>query len=126
MFWAMIPMPMQMVVAAFSSIVLRSNLPIAVALVWLSNPITMPPMFYFNYLVGTWIIGAPPDVAEFHMTVEWMSAKLGEIWLPLYLGSLVIGVVFAALGYAGIRWYWRSHVIKRYRKRLARRMRDSG
>jgi uncharacterized protein (DUF2062 family) len=32
LFWAMIPMPMQMLAAAFSAVVLRINLPISVAL----------------------------------------------------------------------------------------------
>ena len=121
LFWAMIPIPLQMVTAAASAIVFRINLPIGVALVWLTNPLTMPPIFYFNYLVGTWIVGKPPGVGEFHLTLEWISAQLGQIWLPLYLGSAVMGAVLGALGYGGIRWYWRMHVLRRYRARVRRK-----
>lgn len=46
LFWAMIPMPMQMLAAAAVAIPLRANLPISIGLVWLTNPITMPPIFY--------------------------------------------------------------------------------
>ena len=117
----MIPIPLQMVTAAFSAIVFRVNLPLSVALVWLTNPLTMPPIFYFNYLVGTWVVGKPPGVGEFHLSLDWISAQLGQIWLPLYLGSTVVGIVLGAVGYTGIRWYWRMHVLRRYRARSPRR-----
>lgn len=123
LFWAMIPMPLQMLAAAITAILVRINLPIAVALVWLTNPVTMPPIFYFNYLVGTWILGAPPDIGEFHLSIEWISAQLDAIWLPLYFGSAVVGVILGLLGYAGIRGYWRWHIVQQYRKRHLRRSR---
>ena len=39
-FAAFIPMPFQMLLAAFLAIRVRSNMPISVGLVWLTNPIT--------------------------------------------------------------------------------------
>jgi hypothetical protein len=121
LFWAMIPMPLQMLAAAVTAIVVRINLPIAVALVWLTNPITMPPVFYFNYVVGTWFLGAPKDVGKFQMSLEWISAELGSIWLPLYVGSVIVGLVLGLLGYVIIRGYWRWHIVQTYRRRFARR-----
>lgn len=122
LFWAAIPIPMQMLAAAITAIFVRVNLPISVALVWLTNPITMPPVFYFNYLVGTWILGKPPDVGEFHMTLEWIGSQLHAIWLPLYFGSFVVGVVAGLIGYIGMRLFWRWHVVQHWRRR---RHRDS-
>ena len=46
LFFAFIPVPFQMVLAAAGAILFRVNLPISVALVWLTNPLTMPPIFY--------------------------------------------------------------------------------
>ncbi|MCB1924733.1 MAG: DUF2062 domain-containing protein [Gammaproteobacteria bacterium] len=123
LFWAMIPIPAQMVAAAFSAIVFRINLPISVALVWLTNPITMPPVFYFNYLVGTWLLGGPANIGEFHLSVEWITAELQAIWKPLYLGSLVVGILLGALGYGTMRLYWRWHVLKRFHARNGRQRR---
>ena len=120
LFWAMIPMPFQMVAAAATSILFRVNLPIAVALVWITNPLTMPPIFYFNYLVGTWLLPDCEPIGEVHMTMEWLADSLGEIWLPLYLGSVVVGLVLAAVGYVAIRGFWRWHVVRQYRSRLQR------
>ena len=57
LFMAFVPVPFQMVLAAAAAIIIRCNLPISVGLVWVSNPFTMPPLFYFCYLVGTWILG---------------------------------------------------------------------
>ncbi len=121
LFWCMIPMPAQMVAAALSAIWLRINLPISVALVWLTNPLTIPPVFYFNYLVGTWLLGTPPDIGEFKLSVDWFTAEISRIWKPLYLGSFVLAVLLALLGYGTMRLYWRWHVMKRYRERSDRR-----
>jgi uncharacterized protein (DUF2062 family) len=120
LFWAMIPIPIQMVTAALSAILFRINLPISVALVWLTNPLTMPPVFYFNYLVGTWLLGEPAKAGDFHLTVEWITAEIGVIWKPLYVGSLVLGILLAVLGYCAMRLYWRWHVLKRFRARGGR------
>jgi uncharacterized protein (DUF2062 family) len=93
------------------------NWPIAVALVWVSNPITMPPMFYFNYLVGTWILGEPDNSPSFEASLEWLVVLAENNWLHLYFGSVVVGVVSGVLGYFGIRWYWRYYIVKKHRSR---------
>lgn len=117
LFWAMIPIPVQMATAALTAVLVRVNLPLSVALVWLTNPLTMPAVFYFNYLVGTWILGQPADVGEFHPTLEWVGHLISYNWLPLYFGSLVVGIIAGLIGYASIRGYWRWHAINRYRTR---------
>lgn len=117
LFWALIPIPIQMVTAALSAIMFRINLPISVALVWITNPLTMPPIFYLNYLVGNWLLGGPSGAAEFQPSVEWITHEIGAIWKPLYVGSFVLGVLFAVLGYCAMRLYWRWHVLKRFRER---------
>ncbi len=120
LFWAFIPIPFQMVAAAATAIPARVNLPISVALVWITNPITMPPMFYFNYLVGTWILGKPTQQVQFELSWQWFSQSVAEIWEPLYLGSLICAVIAAVLGYIAMRGFWRWHVICQLRKRAQR------
>ncbi len=120
LFWAFIPIPFQMVAAAFTAIIFRVNLPISVALVWISNPITIPPMFYATYLFGTWILGEPPQSSEFEVSIEWMTNSLAEIWQPLYLGSVICAVIASILGYILMRGFWRWHVVSNLRKRRER------
>jgi uncharacterized protein (DUF2062 family) len=117
LFWAMIPIPIQMVMSALSAIVFRINLPIAVALVWITNPLTIPPVFYMNYLIGTWLLGSPAHIGEFKLSFDWIMGELNVIWKPLVVGSLLIAVVLSLLGYFTMRLYWRWHVLKRFRSR---------
>ncbi len=121
LFWAFVPMPFQMVGAAATAIATRVNLPISVALVWITNPITIPPIFYFTYLVGTWILDMPPQQHQFELSVEWMTTSLGDIWQPLLLGSFLCGVIAAILGYLIIRGFWRWHVVASMRRRKERK-----
>lgn len=123
LFWAFIPMPFQMVAAAATAIPARVNLPISVALVWISNPLTIPPIFYFNYLVGLWLLQTPPETGHLHWDMESLMSVMEHIWQPLYLGSLVVALLASAAGYLSIRGIWRLHVIS-YLKRRRQRARD--
>lgn len=128
LFVAFIPMPAQMLVSAFFAIWLRVNLPIAVACVWVTNPLTMPPIWFFTYKVGAMILDVPLRTHEFAFTLEWLQQELGMIWQPLYVGSLVCGVVVAIAGWALVRIIWRIAVIhswlKRYYRQKARQQKD--
>jgi len=121
LFWACIPMPAQMLAAAASAIFCRVNLPISVALVWLTNPLTMPPVFYFNYLVGSWLLRTPVAVKDFQFNLAWFESVAEQIWEPLLVGSLFCGVVTGVFGYLGMRAFWRWHVIRQLRQRQASR-----
>ena len=122
LFWMSIPIPGQMVAAAVFAILFRANLPLSVALVWISNPLTMGPIFYFNYVVGTYILGqdATEDLT-FELSWHWMNHILGDLWQPLYLGSSVVGLALGAIAYFMIHILWRWHVIKTWRVRCDNR-----
>lgn len=117
LFWAIIPIPLQMVLAAATAIVTRVNLPISVALVWLTNPLTIPPVFYSCYVLGNWLLDRPEKHGEFEFSLEWIQASLGQIWQPLFLGCFFAGIVLALLGFFGMRIFWHQYVMYKYRKR---------
>ena len=121
LFMAFVPVPFQMVLGAVGAIVARVNLPISVALVWLTNPLTMGPMYYFCYKVGAWTLGTPPLNITFEFTPEWMLQELSHIWQPFLLGCFLTGLGSAVLGYASIRLLWRLHVQHSWKQRLLRR-----
>lgn len=125
LFNAFVPVPFQMVLAAAGAILFRVNLPIAVGLVWVTNPITMPPIFYFAYVVGTWILGAPVHNVDFAISWTWLSAELVAIWRPFLLGCFICGALSAAGGYGAMRAVWRFMVIRDWRMRALRRRTQS-
>ncbi len=124
-FFAFMPMPFQMVAAAAVGVIVHSNLPISIGLVWISNPVTIPPIFYFTYKVGTSILEVPTRPFEIELSTEWAMRELGAIWEPLLLGSLICAVVFASIGFVGIRLFWRFHVIRSWRKRQHKRQQSA-
>ena len=121
LFVAFVPLPSQMIMAAAVAIFIRCNLPISVGLVWVSNPVTMPPLFYFAYKVGTWILSTPEHAFNFELSWEWLGTGLAAIWEPFLLGCAICGVVFGALGYATIRLLWRLHIVTTIKERRKKR-----
>jgi hypothetical protein len=118
LFMAFVPLPFQMIFAAAAAIVFRVNLPISVALVWITNPLTIPPIFFFAYLVGTWIIGTPPQAEAFQFSLEWIEhGGLNDIWLPLLVGCLICGTIASISGYLLILWIWRWRAVEKWKLR---------
>jgi uncharacterized protein (DUF2062 family) len=120
LFFAFIPVPFQMVLAAGAAIIFHANLPLSIALVWLTNPLTMPAIFYFCYIVGTWILGVPEQDFSFQASWQWVVDSLSTIGPAFLLGCGVLAVIFSILGYIGIQGLWRYSVIKEWNKRKLR------
>ena len=116
-FAAFIPMPFQMLLAAFLAVNVRANMPISVGLVWLTNPITMPPVFYCTYKIGAWLMNVPARTLPDELTWEWISGQLSTVWQPFLLGSVVCGVVLGALAYCLTMLYWRWWVSRKWKGR---------
>ena len=121
LFMAFVPVPFQMLLGAIGAIMFRVNLPISVGLVWLTNPLTMPPIFYFAYKVGTWILRTPPHDITFHLSWDWLVEELGTVWEPFLLGCFVCGAISAVLGYVLVRGFWRLHVVRAWQNRRHRK-----
>ncbi|MGD2008113.1 MAG: DUF2062 domain-containing protein [Cellvibrionales bacterium] len=123
LFFAMVPAPGQMFLAAFAAVRLRANLPLSVSLIFVTNPLTMPVIYYAAYELGATLLGTPVQSIEFEITWGWLSQRLGDIWQPFLLGCLVIGICASAMGYAAVHllWRWRVGLAWRERGRLRRR-----
>ncbi|MDD3610586.1 MAG: DUF2062 domain-containing protein [Halothiobacillaceae bacterium] len=124
LFAAFIPIPFQMILAAALAIIARVNLPIAVALVWLTNPLTMVPVAYVAYKLGALTLGLPPQEFAFNASVDWLMAQMDHLWLPLLVGSLMISLISGILGFVGVRLFWRLHVAFHMRQRRRRAARQ--
>ncbi len=120
LFCAFLPIPLQMVVAAILAIATRCNLPISIVLVWITNPLTIPPMFYFSYRLGAWLLDMQITQTDIELSFTWIWENLGSIGYPLLFGSLVCGWVAGVTGFVLTRVLWRFHAIRRWQNRRAR------
>ncbi|MDH3688161.1 MAG: DUF2062 domain-containing protein [Gammaproteobacteria bacterium] len=112
LFCAYLPMPMEMVPAALGAIVFRANLPIAVSLVWISNPLTWVPLYGPAYILGAKLLGKTPALLD-EMTVHWLVQHLASLWL----GCLIIGTAVSVAAYLMIRTLWRIRVASLWHSR---------
>ncbi|WP_457746512.1 DUF2062 domain-containing protein [Sulfurimonas sp.] len=120
LFIAFIPMPMQMAAVLLFMPFIRFNVPIALAMCWLSNPLTMPPMYYMEYLTGSLLLGIKPEPVE--MTLEWFSNNLDNIFIPLYFGTAVYSICGSLLAYWAVNHFWHASVHKEKKdKRLQKK-----
>lgn len=123
LFYAFWPVPFQMWLAAATAIPMRVNLPLSVATVWITNPFTMPPIFYTAYLVGTLIIGTPTQNFEFELSWQWVVNSLETIGPAFLVGCAVCAVVAGLVGYFGLNYMWRFSVKKAWQQRQLKRAR---
>jgi len=110
LFTAFIPVPFQMVIAAALAIFAHANLPLSAALVWITNPITMPPIFFATYKLGARLLDLQPRHWHSDFSLQSLASELTHIWKPLFLGSFLVGICLAVIGYFGIRLIWRLRV----------------
>jgi len=123
----------------------RCNLPIAVALVWITNPFTMAFFFFIAYEVGKFILQVDSNTAtsaaavtnmnfsslwdlivdnQYRAALQWLGNELGTVWKPFLVGSIVTGLAFGTLGYLGMQAYWRWHAVRSWNKRKLKRTKE--
>ena len=120
-----VPLPFQTLYAAAVAIIIRANLPISVALVWITNPVTMGPMLYFAYKIGAWTLGVPAGHFHVELSMEWVKNEMILIWKPFVLGLLMVSIGGAILGFFTVRILWRLHIVnylKQKRKKLLEKL----
>jgi len=107
----------QMFLGAIFATLFNLNRPAAIIPAWITNPVTIPPIFAFNYWVGYLLLGGPSVTSVYHqlidickklatlnmfqITDQFMAfVALGkEIVIPLIVGSVVVGGVCAVITY---------------------------
>lgn len=104
-FWAFIPMPSQIVAMIFTAFFIRFNVPIALNIIFLSNPLTFPPMYYMEYATGNFILGNE-GLTNIEWTLEWIWDHSGDIIVPLYVGTAFYSFVVTPVIYLLVNWAW--------------------
>jgi hypothetical protein len=127
LFVAFLPVPFQMVLAALGALWLRVNLPLSVALIFITNPLTMGPAYYLCYKLGAQLLGETTlqTGTHFKPNIEWLFDQLAVIWQPLVAGSLLIATISSVLGYLAVQLLWWSY-IRHKRGKLLRTLARAG
>ena len=119
----------QMIIAGALAVPLRANLPVAMAMVWVSNPVTMIPLYFAFYLVGSVMLGVESagygtfrDLLAEHIAalpevglVETMLRLGHEVLWPMLVGSSIIATLVTIPTY-----YLLLGAAERRRARLSR------
>ena len=119
MFVAMTPtvgmqMILVMLVAFLTRPFLHFNRAAALVMVYVSNPVTMVPLYWFNYKIGTlFFVDSALSWQYFSQMREltWVDTVIRifvEIGAPLIAGSLIVATVSGILAYPFIRWLLHS------------------
>lgn len=124
-FWAVIPMPLQLVPAALFALICRANVALTVFLVCLTNPLTIAPVYYGTYRLGRLVLAMEPGDAPITLTMSSIGQHLAQVWQPLYVGSAITGLLLSGFSYLTVRSVWRWNVGRRWRRRRHRRRRDT-
>src|SRR5690554_2531305 len=122
LFVAFLPLPAHMLIAAGLAILLRVNLPLSVALVWITNPITITPVMLAAYKIGSVLLQHPAQPFHFEWSFEWIRSGFTTILPPILVGSVLMGTVSAVAGYITVRTLWRQAVRKAWRDRKQSRL----
>ncbi|MEE9451542.1 MAG: DUF2062 domain-containing protein [Gammaproteobacteria bacterium] len=123
LFTAFMPIPFQMIMAATLAIIFRANLPVAVALVWITNPVTLPPIVYFAYKAGTHLITTAPVQLASESSWWMLGIRFGHYWKPLLVGLFTCAIVSAILANISIRviWWFTTYLSTKKNERLRTR-----
>jgi uncharacterized protein (DUF2062 family) len=121
LFVAFIPIPGQAFLAAAMAIWLSCNLPLSIALVFVTNPVTAAPIFFLAYKVGALILNTPVQHVAFEFSFHWLGNGLAAVWKPFLLGCLACGLSAGSLGYFAISMLWRWQVTRKWHQRKLRR-----
>lgn len=124
-FFAFLVPVAQMLLAAAAAILLRANLPVAIAATLITNPLTFAPIWVAAYQTGAALLGVRDDGRFAELLAggfEWstLGARFAEVGTPWLLGLLVFAVVGAALAWVVVNLAWVG-AVRRRRSRSAPR-----
>lgn len=116
------------------AIALRANLWVTAASTLISNPLSMPLIYYSAYRIGALLFPAEPGIADDMAATEsarthaleitlWPATLIhwtSEIAVPFMVGLLVLASMVACLGYFAVLFgWWVSDAVGRYSSGLS-------
>ena len=115
---------MHTVIAALLAIPTRANVAVAAVFTLVVNPLTIPPMYYAAYRIGSWELHHDSPLLD-PRAAERFSSELSRLlfWVhhasgPIAVGILTIAAILASVGYltASFVWAWWSRSRWKHRR----------
>jgi uncharacterized protein (DUF2062 family) len=117
----------QIPLSAAAAIVLRANVPTAVASTLVSNPVTFAPLYYTAYRIGGAILGeeaprqdAVPAAPREPGAPGWLAYwgnRIAALGRPLLLGMAIMATTAGLAAWLLVTWLWRLKVWWDWRRR---------
>lgn len=107
----------QLILVVFLATLFNFNRPASLIPIWITNPVTVTPVYTFNYWLGCFFWSGPPvsEVSKQFMEITVKLAKLDfwdihhqiinlmeigkDVFIPLIIGSVLVGAVLALIIY---------------------------
>ena len=121
----------QIPLSVAAAIVMRANIPTAVASTLVSNPVTFGPIYYGAYRLGVRVTGsherpARMDLANPQTPVDDQSTgvwqRITNLGKPLLVGLSITAVVTGLLTYGLISLIWRWRTLAKRRRRVSQKL----
>ena len=96
----------------------RFNTIAAILPVYVSNPFTVVPIYYFNYWIGTWFVDGTiqydefAKILEYEGFAEWWDTVVTlfvTIGWPLIIGSFIVATACTIPTYPAMLWMLRRY-----------------
>ena len=137
-FFAFLPLlGLQTFLAIGAAALLRANKAICVPLVWITNPLTIGPIYYYCWRTGLLALRTPAadgeerlhDLARFAAQASVLELQfwsdlfhmLMGLGTELWVGCLIISVALSVPSYFLVRWAVSAHRERRQRRKLRRK-----
>lgn len=106
----------QMFLAGVAAYFLRVNIPAAILVCWVTNPVTAPFIYPLQYRLGSWIL----CILNLEKTCNsnGLFSNLVHYAWPLWIGSLVSGLILSIIAYWSVflGWNWLMKVRGKFNK----------
>lgn len=125
-FFGLLPIPFHSILIVLAVLCFEVNLPVSLALAWLSNPFTIVPILYIGFWFGAKIfhvhmINQSMLMGVMHQIGHWIK-NFGDGYVDFSLakilmtGLLVEALLFSTIFYILTKLLWRWSVLKNWKK----------
>jgi len=115
LFCAFLPLPLHTLLAAVLAVVFSANILLSMTLVWVNNPITMVPIYYYIYKLGSYIIGIEMD-PNFEFTLDYFMGTFSSALSAIWVGGFIVSIITAIIGYTSIIAIYKYRAYQRVKR----------